>query len=1100
MFLSGLLQLHHAKSPGELERIWRQSMASLGTAALDQRPAPLEGLPPETVLAGVRVALAQNLVDNLDWLSAPAAAVALYELAAAIPVGPERHQLGRRVAMRLRDGNAATFVALATALAISSRRGLAGPDVQARVALALDLPLGSAAHVDALALALISRPQLEAQWLSEPSTGSLPSRRLAANLLERAARQAALRASQGDAAGLRIFDVPSVKAAWNRLLEDRESLVWGHVATARGLLSEHVPSFDQDIRRELLPSGSIGEWRRAAASLAASMASHPDDALERCRRILDDTIFKQDPGIAGTMVLGVPRAAEVEPDAASELLLLLVERASNYVAEACVELRHQQINGVGETAFRALRSNLSLTLHASSNGDVGERALYQCLLDELSDDTASPSNAILRQAHVALQCFVEESAKAAALQAEHTLQEVAVASGKLSRIVGHSEHELVQAFQLQRNLDTGLLKQTTLRNLLRLDARDASPESFMGLERSMVSVGAWLIRPEHELQAFLPQTSSLWHQHRLRMLLHLVDSDWADSEPDTRRHRITTLKALFHLISTCPPKPLHRLVFATTTRALDALVRDELCEISDALLVIMDQNFEADDLEIIAEASMLPEIKEPVRHFCALVRTFANTRGSSAGAIGTSLDILAMFISSLASGSPRLDALRHALVQLTSSIEAMVAVRGLAELTDPNGALPFQSLAHATQTLALLIAGATRRLELSGHALSSEPLPQIKELEIALEQALREERALHEPAVIAVVQALAAELPVAIADLCATVLVRLLSRPNRAPELAHVAPAPKAAKTPSLPPWLPPGRTLGGFYVLRKLGSGGVASVFVAKRIEERHSPHAKLFALKVPEYSGNVARTLSEAEFGQMFREEASALLTLPEHPNLSKFVTFDAGVKPKPILVMELVEGVSLERAISMRDIDSRTAFRILDGLGDGLSSMHSASIAHLDVKPSNVILRPSAQSNHRGVTPVLVDFGLAGTRLRPGCATTLYGAPEIWSLNPSDPSVEPMPADVYAFACLAYELLIGKPLFEADSEIAAIARHIGHDGRPPEISALAKIPELERLAHALSKALRRDPRARCTIQELRSELAALAPSLKNHRWPIA
>src|SRR5690606_15847145 len=129
-------------------------------------------------------------------------------------------------------------------------------------------------------------------------------------------------------------------------------------------------------------------------------------------------------------------------------------------------------------------------------------------------------------------------------------------------------------------------------------------------------------------------------------------------------------------------------------------------------------------------------------------------------------------------------------------------------------------------------------------------------------------------------------------------------------------------------------------------------SVFAAKRAEERHDPEAEHFALKVPEYNTTVARTMSEAEFLKLFREEAGALLAIPEHPNIARFVTFDAGAKPKPLLVMELVEGVSCERAISAGSLDVERALALLDGVMAGLEAMHSAGIAHLDVKPSNAI----------------------------------------------------------------------------------------------------------------------------------------------------
>ena len=134
------------------------------------------------------------------------------------------------------EGDAETFVVLATSLAAESKRTLTGAPIRARVALALEQPIGSPVSADRLALALISRPDLRREWLSDPATGSLPSRRLAARLLERAARECARRVAQGDAGSLRAFQEPAVQAAWQLLLADRESLVWRHVAVARGLL------------------------------------------------------------------------------------------------------------------------------------------------------------------------------------------------------------------------------------------------------------------------------------------------------------------------------------------------------------------------------------------------------------------------------------------------------------------------------------------------------------------------------------------------------------------------------------------------------------------------------------------------------------------------------------------------------------------------------------------------------------------------------------------------------------------------------------------------------------------------------------------------
>ena len=118
--------------------------------------------------------------------------------------------------------------------------------------------------------------------------------------------------------------------------------------------------------------------------------------------------------------------------------------------------------------------------------------------------------------------------------------------------------------------------------------------------------------------------------------------------------------------------------------------------------------------------------------------------------------------------------------------------------------------------------------------------------------------------------------------------------------------------------------------------------------------------------------------------------LLAVPEHENLARFVTFDAGARPKPILVMELVDGARCDKLIASRLITVDRAVALLDGVLTGLSAMHGAGVGHLDVKPSNVIVRGEKQS-------VLVDFGLAGRHLRPGCGTSSYGAPEVWGIVP-------------------------------------------------------------------------------------------------------
>ena len=200
-----------------------------------------------------------------------------------------------------------------------------------------------------------------------------------------------------------------------------------------------------------------------------------------------------------------------------------------------------------------------------------------------------------------------------------------------------------------------------------------------------------------------------------------------------------------------------------------------------------------------------------------------------------------------------------------------------------------------------------------------------------------------------------------------------------------------------------------------------------------------------------------------------------------------------------MELVEGPTLERVIETASLDVARTFTLLDGIAAGLEAMHESGVGHLDVKPSNVILRDlDPLTGHQG-TPVLVDFGLAGRALRPGCGTSSYGAPEIWGLLPKGHKPTPMAADTYAFGCLAFEVLTGRELVWAASEVGIITAHLSHDGDFDGLRWLGQDPALAPLATVLAGALRQDPRARTPMAELRAQLAEIATSVAHLGWPL-
>lgn len=1103
--LEGLTALHRLPTSEQREAAWRRGMATLARAVVDERrPVPLEGLDPDALLQSMEVAAESGLIERLDWLSGASAAAALYEVAAALPTSPMKRQLGRMVLQRLREGDAETFVSVATQLALGSQRALSGRSMRARVALALALPIGTVRNVDALALALISRQELSREWLREPASGSLPSRRLAARLLERAAREAARRAAEGDDVGVRVFCTDSVREAWDRLLADRETLVWRHVASARGLLGTSMPAFAEEIQRHLDPEFTVTEWRRAAASLAASIAIEPEEGLGACRRLLDSVVFQQDHGIAAAMIFGLPRAAESHPTAVESLLERLLRVGGLDTAEALVELRRERVHpGFAENAAKKAEQHLRKAIAQGTHEDVGRTALMKALAEELGGPRARREPTLRDMLSDALHTFATKGAYEAAREAEVILEAAAEKSRLLQRPIQGDPQTNVPAFLALRELDSALFETSALSDLMLVgEDRDADGDHDARLGDLFQQVTNWLVIREGDPLAkgsHVPQFTTRLRQ--LRTMLHLVDADGphVDSRKElVRQRRLLTQRVLFERVKKDPKSSLRRTLCAATARTSDALVREEIADVADIIISAAGHAPHLDDLKTMAEASMVPEIESALRGFAKLQQATRTVRRDGHGLVAAADSMRAIANSLPAAQSPRIEALRQSLALLARGLRSVGASRSLTEVAERSSATPLATLERGVSSLARLVRGSRRRLGIAVGDHSPRAGEAIWSIGLEVERALRASASAIDEACKVAQRQIADDLPGAFAELAVAALDHLRSLPLDAPRGVPSLVPIEHDTDASLPAWVPASRIVGGFHLVRSVGTGAVGSVFVARRVEDRQDDTAPNFALKVPDYSAAAARTLSEEEFHRMFREEAGALLALPEHPNIARFVTFDAGATPKPILVMELVEGPSLERMLEMGDLSLSRARELLLGVGAGLDAMHQVGVAHLDLKPSNIIVRNADAVTGVGQPPkpLLVDFGLAGRHLRPGCGTANYGAPEIWSGG--DTSL-PVAADVYAFGCLVFEAYTGKTLFDGESEDSMIRQHVVHDGDPEPVRALLDSPQTRALGNLIARCIRRDPASRITMRQARQLLANLSIGEENPDWPV-
>lgn len=1064
-------------------------------------PGPLEGVRPDVVAAAARAALSAGLVDELDFLAPPAAGAALYALAAALPVGAEQRELGRRVLVRLLAGDAETFAAIATAMATGGGKGLGSAAVRARVALVCELPVALGVRDGPMALALVGRRQLARDFLVQPSTGSLPARRLAARLLERAATEVARRAAQGDAHAVRTFSSETVRSAFARLLQDRESLVWRWVAGARGLLVKFIDAGLETLDEETRPELSPTEWRRAATSIGALAAVDPDAALARARALLAGPVLRADSGVAAALLFGASRVAEVEPEAARALLDEVVRVAPLDAAEPVAEL----VSEWGAAPF-LLPAIEKVRAALGRSGAEDARALEQEMADDLegANERASSADLPLRvQVGRALAAYATHGSKAAAALARTAL-EAAVARVEAIEAIGDEETSPGVAGSMARrtsigalrDLDLGLLESGALRDLMRLGERSEKGEQDEAVDALRERLASWILAREAALDEGGGEGFGTLRLRRLRTLVHLVDADVGDEADASRAARLRkrwarTAHALLARLEVGPPPLLLRATAAALARALDALVRADALDPVDAVLACALRVPDASRFEILSEACMDPDLRHAFARYAAFAR-------AAEGDASQALEAWAEAV--LPDPSSRAETLRGVLLRTARALREANAAPALRALSRARGteADVVADLESALVALGQMCRGARHRLEVEETS-DAECVPQ-RPIAVDVARVLSgAEPELDREAVRAAGLVYGASVPAVVAGAAQATIDRIAALPVEEP---RSAPPPSTALPPSrdaaLPAWVPARRTLGGFYLLRTLGAGGTGSVFVAVRAEDRNDPDAERFALKVPDYSAEAARSLSEAEFLKLFRDEAQALLALPAHPNLARFVTFDVSARPKPILVMELVEGVTLAHVVEARALDMARCLAILDGILAGLEAMHALGVGHLDVKPHNVLLRSRATPDGGRVgDAVLVDFGLSGRHVRPGCATGAYGAPEVWTGQDGKVVLSPAKVDVYAFGCLAFEALTGRVLFASPSEMAQVSMHLVHDGFPEPLRALAA--DHPGLAELLFSTLRRDPANRPTVDRIRSELARLAPQLSRQRWPL-
>jgi len=244
--------------------------------------------------------------------------------------------------------------------------------------------------------------------------------------------------------------------------------------------------------------------------------------------------------------------------------------------------------------------------------------------------------------------------------------------------------------------------------------------------------------------------------------------------------------------------------------------------------------------------------------------------------------------------------------------------------------------------------------------------------------------------------------------------------------------------------------TLAGRYLIeRKIGAGGMATVYLARDVR-----HDRSVAVKV------LKRDLGSILGAERFLAEIKVTAAL-QHPNVLPL--YDSGEFLGTLYyVMPFVDGETLRERLTRGDLSLDSAIGILRDMCKAMAYAHSRGVIHRDIKPENVLL------GAHGGGAIVADFGIAKavsassivaahpvTTVGVTVGTPAYMSPEQAA---GDRTLDHR-ADIYAFGVVAYEMLAGRTPFEGDSQ-QLLAAHISEtpvdlgQRRPNLRAALASI----------------------------------------------
>ena len=212
---------------------------------------------------------------------------------------------------------------------------------------------------------------------------------------------------------------------------------------------------------------------------------------------------------------------------------------------------------------------------------------------------------------------------------------------------------------------------------------------------------------------------------------------------------------------------------------------------------------------------------------------------------------------------------------------------------------------------------------------------------------------------------------------------------------------------------------IGSYKVIRRIGDGGMGTVYLAERADKQYRQHVVIKVLK---------RGMDSEDILRRFRSERQILASL-DHPNIVKLHDGGLTEDDRPYFVMSYIEaGIPIDRYCDQKKLGIKERLNLFQSVCKAVHYAHQNLIVHRDLKPGNILVSQSGQVNlldfgiAKILNPDLFSITLAVTRKEHHLMTPGYASPE-----QVRGEVISTASDVYSLGIILYELLTGHPPYQ-------------------------------------------------------------------------